>query len=120
MIGIAGGEYGAARHGGVRVARIVVAIDRIFQCVEHFGAIGERAAEYAGAIAVDVRADSPADKGGLKAGDVIVEFAGKPVTDLYAYTDALYAQKPGDTVDVVVVRGTERITLKVTLGRRGS
>ena len=42
-----------------------------------------------------VRADSPADKAGLKAGDVIVEFAGKPVKDLYAYTDALYAQKPG-------------------------
>jgi S1-C subfamily serine protease len=49
-----------------------------------------------------------------------VEFAGKPVKDLYGYTDALYAQKPGDVVDVVVLRGTERITLKVTLGRRGS
>ena len=42
----------------------------------------------------------------MKAGDVIVEFAGKPVKDLYSYTDALYAQKPGDTVDVVVLRGT--------------
>jgi Zn-dependent M28 family amino/carboxypeptidase len=65
-----------------------------------------------------VRAESPADKAGLKAGDVIVEFAGKPVNDLYAYTDALYAQKPGDTVDVVVIRGTERVAVKVTLGRR--
>jgi hypothetical protein len=65
-----------------------------------------------------VRSESPADKAGIKAGDVIVEFAGKPVSDLYAYTDALYAQKPGDTVDVVVLRGTERVSLKVTLGRR--
>lgn len=65
-----------------------------------------------------VRADSPADRAGLKAGDVIVEFAGKPIKDLYAYTDALYAQQPGDIVDVVVLRGTERLTLKVTLGRR--
>jgi S1-C subfamily serine protease len=65
-----------------------------------------------------VRAESPADKAGLKAGDVIVEFAGKPVNDLYAYTDALYAQKPGDTIDVVVLRGTEKMTVKVTLGRR--
>jgi hypothetical protein len=65
-----------------------------------------------------VRADSPADRAGLKAGDVIVEFAAKPIKDLYAYTDALYAQKPGDTVDVVVLRGTERLTVKVTLGRR--
>jgi len=65
-----------------------------------------------------VRAESPADKAGLKAGDIIVEFAGKPVNDLYAYTDALYAQQPGDTVDVIVLRGGERVTVKVTLGRR--
>ena len=67
-----------------------------------------------------VRAESPADKAGLKAGDIIIEFAGKPVKDLYAYTDALYAQKPGDTVDIVVLRGTERVSVKVTLGRRGA
>jgi len=76
------------------------------------------AADVKGVRLTGVRAESPADKAGLKAGDIIVEFAGKPVNDLYAYTDALYAQQPGDTVDVVVLRGTERMTVKVTLGRR--
>jgi len=76
------------------------------------------ATEVKGVRLTGVRAESPADKAGLKAGDVIVEFAGKPVNDLYAYTDALYAQSPGDTVDVVVLRGAERMTVKVTLGRR--
>ena len=76
------------------------------------------ATDVTGVRLTGVRADSPADKAGLKAGDVIVEFAGKPVKDLYGYTDALYAQKPGDTVDVVVLRGAERLTMKVTLGRR--
>jgi len=76
------------------------------------------ATEFKGVRLTGVRADSPADKAGLKTGDVIVEFAGKPVNDLYAYTDALYAQSPGDTVDVVVLRGAERMTVKVTLGRR--
>ena len=76
------------------------------------------ATEVKGVRLTGVRAESPADKAGLKAGDIIVEFAGKPVNDLYAYTDALYAQRPGDAVDVVVVRGTERVTVKVTLGRR--
>ena len=76
------------------------------------------ATDVAGVRLTGVRADSPADKAGIKAGDVIVEFAGKPIKDLYAYTDALYAQKPGDTVDVVVMRGSERLTVKVTLGRR--
>jgi hypothetical protein len=78
------------------------------------------ATDVSGVRLTGIRAESPADKAGIKAGDIIVEFAGKPVKDLYAYTDALYAQKPGDVVDVVVLRGTERLILKVTLGRRGS
>jgi len=78
------------------------------------------ATEVAGVRLTGVRAGSPADKGGLKAGDIIVAFGGKPVKDLYAYTDALYAHKPGDTVDVVVMRGSERVTVTVTLGKRGS
>ena len=77
------------------------------------------AADVAGVRLTGVRAGSPADSAGLKAGDIIVEFGGKPVKDLYAYTDALYSHKPGDTVDVVVLRGAERVTVKVTLGRRG-
>ena len=67
-----------------------------------------------------VRSGSPADLGGLKAGDVIVEFGGMPVKDIYSYTDALGAFKPGDVVKIVVLRGTERVTLTVTLGKRAS
>jgi hypothetical protein len=78
------------------------------------------AVEVAGVRLTGVRAESPADKAGMKPGDIIVEFDGKPVKDLQSYSDALYGKKPGDVVDVVVVRGTERMTMKVTLGRRGS
>jgi hypothetical protein len=67
-----------------------------------------------------VRAGSPADSAGLKAGDIVVEFDGKAVTDLQSYSDALYARRPGDEIDVVVLRGTERLRLRVRLGRRGS
>ena len=66
-----------------------------------------------------VRAGSPADAGGLKAGDVIVEFAGKAVKDIYSYSEALYAHKPGDRVDVVYLRGGERHATTVILGTRG-
>ena len=65
-----------------------------------------------------VRPGSPAEIGGLKAGDVIVEFGGKPVKDLYEYSDALYSHKPGDAVAIVVLRGGQRVTLQVTLGKR--
>ena len=66
-----------------------------------------------------VRAGSPADKGGLVAGDIIVQFAGREVKDLYTYSDALYAHRPGEEVEVVYLRGGERRTTKVTLGTRG-
>ena len=66
-----------------------------------------------------VRAGSPADVAGIKAGDVIVEFGGKPVKDLYQYSDALYAHKPGDEVVVVVLRNGQRVSLTVKLGKRG-
>ena len=65
-----------------------------------------------------VREGSPAEKGGLRVGDVIVEFDGKAVRDIYAYTYALQATKPDDVVDIVVERGGERVTLTVTMGRR--
>jgi hypothetical protein len=77
------------------------------------------ATDVVGMRLMGVRPDSPADKGGLKTGDVIIEFAGTQVKDLYSYTDALYAHKPGDIVKIVVLRGTERVELTVTLGKRG-
>ena len=66
-----------------------------------------------------VRGGSPADLGGLKAGDLVVELGGKPVKDLYSYSDALYAHKPGEKVEIVYVRSGERHTTTVTLGTRG-
>jgi predicted metalloprotease with PDZ domain len=66
-----------------------------------------------------VRAGSPADVAGLKAGDVIVRFGDKPVKDLYEYSNALYSHKPGDEVDVTVVRDGKRMILHVKLGKRG-
>jgi hypothetical protein len=66
-----------------------------------------------------VSAGSPADAAGLKAGDVIVELGGKPVKDLYQYSDALYSHKPGDEVVIVVLRNGQRVSLTVKLGKRG-
>ena len=77
------------------------------------------ASEIPGLRLSSVTAGSPADKAGLRAGDVVVELAGQPVVDLQSYSDALYSRKPGDVVAVVVRRGAERVTLSVTLGQRG-
>ncbi len=86
----------------------------------YLGSIPDMSApETPGVRLTGVRADSPADKAGLKAGDIIVEFDGKTVKDLYGYTEALQARKPGDTVTIVVLREGARVQLTATLGRRG-
>ncbi len=48
--------------------------------------------------------DGPADRAGLKGGDIIVEFAGRPITNIYDYTYALDAVKVDDEVGVVYIR----------------
>ena len=68
----------------------------------------------------DVRAGGPADKAGIKGGDVIVEMAGTRIENLYDMTYALQDHKPGETIDVVVLRKGERVTLSATLGTRGA
>jgi hypothetical protein len=86
----------------------------------YFGSVPDMTATDVEGLRVSgVRPGSPADRAGLQGGDVIVEFAGTPVKDLYEYSDALYARKPGDVVHVVVVRNGQRVTLTATLGKRG-
>lgn len=65
-----------------------------------------------------VSVGSPAERAGLRQGDVIVGFDGEEVADLYALTDALRAHAAGDTVDVTVLREGEERTLTAVLGSR--
>ena len=65
-----------------------------------------------------VRAGSPADKGGLKEGDIVIALGGREVKDLYTYSDALYAHQPGEEVEIAFLRGGTRQTTRVTLGSR--
>jgi hypothetical protein len=65
-----------------------------------------------------VEAVSPggvAEKAGLKDGDIIVEVAGKPVTNITSYMTAMSGQKLGTTIDVVVERKGKKLTLKAKL-----
>ena len=60
------------------------------------------------------RGGSPAEKAGLKGGDVIVEFAGQKIVNIYDYTYALDAVKIGQPVTIVVERDGQRATLTAT------
>ena len=65
-----------------------------------------------------VREGSPAAAAGIRGGDIVVEFGGREVGDIYAYTYALQAHEPGDAVEIVVLRDGERLTLTAVLGDR--
>jgi len=84
----------------------------------YMGTIPDMTPQEFGVRITGVREESPAEKGGLQGGDVIVEFGGTEITDLYAYTYALRDHKPGDEVAVVVLREGKRLSLTVVLGRR--
>ncbi len=53
-------QHRRARHGRERVARVVIAVFRVLQRVEHLGAVGDRAADDAAPVAIDVGADRAA------------------------------------------------------------
>jgi S1-C subfamily serine protease len=65
-----------------------------------------------------VTPDSPADRAGLEAGDVLVGFAGREIADLYAFTDALRAHRPGERVRLTVLREGREVTVEAVLGSR--
>ena len=84
----------------------------------YFGSIPDYAAMVEGVQLNGVREGSPADKAGLKAGDIIVKFGDLTVKSVQDYTVALSGHKPGDVVKVVVQRGKETLTLTATLAAR--
>jgi hypothetical protein len=84
----------------------------------YFGSIPDFGQTENGVKFADVRDGSPAGKAGLKAGDVLVEFGGKPVKNLYDFTYALRNHRPGDVVEVKVLRGEQTLTVKVALEQR--
>ncbi len=71
-----------------------------------------------GVLVPEVTKDSAADKAGLKAGDIIVEFNGRPVEKVNVLQSRVAMLKPGTKVEVVVLRDGKRKELTVELGQR--
>jgi len=65
-----------------------------------------------------VRDDSPAAKAGVKAGDKIVKLAGRDIRNISDYVYVLGEMKPGEEYEIVVVRGGEKLSLKITPVKR--
>ena len=68
-----------------------------------------------GALVAQVSKDSPADKGGIESGDIILSLDGKPVSRSNALPPLVGAVVPGEEVEIVVLRDGERRSLPVTI-----
>ena len=79
----------------------------------------EKLSSLNGAIVTDIRADSPAARAGFRAGDVVVTFDGEPVRSARHLGRLLSETPEGREVAAVVVRGGEKVTLKVAPSASG-
>jgi serine protease Do len=101
-------EYGETRRGWLGV-RIQPVTDDI---ADSLGLDGAKGALVAGVIK-----GGPVDDGSIKAGDVILQFDGKPVNEMRDLPRVVAESPVGKEVDVVVLRDGKEQTVKVTLGR---
>lgn len=84
----------------------------------YVGTIPDYSEDVKGMRISGVREGSPAQKAGLRSGDVIIRFGDQKVDNIYDYMDALNRYKPGDTVKVVVLRDGKEVELTLTLESR--
>ena len=83
------------------------------------GTIPDYSRESGGMGITGVRDGSPAAKAGIQGGDIIVKFGPHDIEDVYGYMYALGEFEPGDEVEIVVLRGDERLVFKVVLEAGG-
>ncbi|HEV8673672.1 MAG TPA: DegQ family serine endoprotease [Methylomirabilota bacterium] len=69
-----------------------------------------------GVLIADVMPDSPAEKGGLKSGDVILEFEGQKTAEVPDLQRVVADAPPGKAARVIVLRDGRRETLEVKIG----
>src|SRR5687768_9994585 len=74
--------------------------------------------EIRGALITEVFRGTPADKAGIKLGDILVAVEGKPVTDSSTMLNLVASLNPGKQATLKVVRANQETEIKVTVGRR--
>ena len=101
-------KFGETRRGwlGVRIQEVTKEIAEV-----------EKLKEPSGALVASVSEKSPADKSGLKAGDIILELDGKKINSTRELVKVVASTKVGKSVTIKVWRNKRLISKKLTLGR---
>lgn len=77
----------------------------------------EKLGEPRGALVYRVTEGGPSDKGGIKSGDIILEFDGKPINEMKNLPILVSQTKDNKIVNIKIWRNKKEINKKVTLGR---
>jgi hypothetical protein len=80
---------------------------------------GDYSGEEPGVLVGDVMENTPAQRAGMLKGDRIIKWGGEELADAGAMMQRLRDHKPGDVVEIVVVREGQEVTIPVTLQSRG-
>ena len=101
-------EFGETKRGwlGVRIQEVTKEIAEV-----------EKLKKPEGALVASVSENSPADKAGIKAGDIILEFDEKSVDTMRALPKLVARTKVGKRVTIKIWRNQKLISKKVLLGR---
>ena len=67
-----------------------------------------------GVLVISVSTGSPAERAGLREGDLIVEFEGEPIASIDALHKRLTAERIGVVSNLTIIRGTEKLTVPIT------
>ncbi len=101
-------EFGETQRGwlGVRIQEVTKEIAEV-----------EKLKKPVGALVASVGQNSPADKAGIKAGDIILEFDGKKIDTMRSLPKVVANTKVGKSVELKIWRNKKSILKRLTLGR---
>ena len=101
-------EFGETKRGwlGVRIQEVTKEIAEV-----------EKLKKPIGALVASVGQNSPADKAGIKAGDIILEFDGNKINTMRTLPKVVANTKVGKSVELKIWRNKKSITKRLTLGR---
>ena len=101
-------EFGETKRGwlGVRIQQVTKEIADV-----------EKLDEPRGALVASVAENSPSDKAGIKAGDIILKFDGTDIKEMTELPKIVAQTEVGKIVEVKIWRNKKELTKKITLGR---
>jgi serine protease Do len=112
------GEPLARPYLGIRYLQIDAKVKKEKSLTVGQGALIGPSQDGTGATKPGVAADSPAAAAGLKDGDIITAIEDQPIDSEHPLDAILTSYRPGQAVKLTVLRGTDTLTVSVTLGTR--